>query len=304
MSPSSIDGSIVVPSSRQTPAVGIAIGRRGVTAIELDGSRNGGKPIIVVSESMDVDLARPLTEQSATSLAEALKKIAAGFSHRYLPAHVLLPDPLVEQAVFELDQAPPGGTERDDFGAWRMEKALHFRPAHCTTQLLGERSGKTLLFASGIGNPLYQAMTSAFEAAGCVPWTIEAISVRAFNCCEAHFGPQGSGLVALSSDCWSVWHIDPHGNPRNIRSRWRGGEDAAEIERTIVAWSLIAPEPLAKLVVFSVTEDDPLISVLRSRVVGEFQVVRWERVRGDVSTEASEARTLELAVLAAQRACN
>lgn len=256
-------------------AAGLVIGRERIAYAEIRRTADGWQLVASREVAIAPDLLTgPPAPDTAAVLAATLREVAGDFSRRYLPLHVGLADPLVHFAVFELEQLPVNSSRQAEFARWRVAEALHLGESVCSSQPMGADDSQQLLLAMAMEGTGQRIIASALASAGLVPWTLGACSGRLFNHYQPHLAQGAAALVVLTPDSWALWLCDNQGRPRRVRARWRRAAereespaaDAADIERSVVAYAHSRPGRAVERLLVAATDADDAIGAALARL--------------------------------------
>lgn len=223
---------------------GIAIGRRHVTAVVVQG--DGSAPA-VHTRALPVPLfeAEPgLPAEDA--LVQALVAVSAAFRQRYAAVHVALPDFALRSSVFEFDELPKKPALRQALLRWRFAQAWQRSEdsLECRGQALGPEGARQLLFAQGGDRAWLACVRRALARAGVGPWSLNAAAAYRFNGLPTAVAAAPGALLGLDPDAWTLQLWDAQGRVRHVLTRLRDGAPAAaqaaaiadETERAILSY--------------------------------------------------------------------
>ncbi len=197
-------------------------------------------------------LAEPLFESEpspavASGLAHALRDVSADFIRGFVPLRVMLPDPAIRYATFELDAIPPTEKVRQELLRWRFSRDMQRSEDSiaCVGQPIGSHLGKHLLFSQALDKNWVDCLRGAFKEASLMPWTLNSTAVYRHNLHYKSFDTAGGVLVTVDPDSWGFQLWDADKRLRYVRSRWRDSAMdyeliAGEIERGVRAHSQVA----------------------------------------------------------------
>ncbi|MDH5206759.1 MAG: hypothetical protein OEW36_13960 [Hylemonella sp.] len=226
--------------------VGIAIGRRELAAVVVAGG-GAPEPLALQCETLAAQLFdAPPGAAAEDALVQALRAVSASWRDAFAAVHVALPDSVLRSAVLELDQLPAKASLRQALLRWRLAKQWQRSEdsLDCRSVALGPDGTQQLLFGQGGDQAWLACVRRALARAGVRAWSLNAAAVHRFNAFHDTLAAAPGALLTLDPDDWSLLLWDEQGRLRQLLTRLRPRQPAAEaapaiadeVERAILTY--------------------------------------------------------------------
>lgn len=161
-------------------------------------------------------------------LQDLLSLLPKQYRKPSLRVQVALPDPVVNQVLFDFDEFPKKREAARNLVNWRYAKEFQSDPADnvCSFQILGETAGKVSVFCLGVEKPLVDGIVEACSTANHMVHVMDASACYQHNRLHESYEPRPGALVSAAADQCSLSLWDRQRCLRYFRGFWtNSGED-------------------------------------------------------------------------------
>jgi len=155
-------------------------------------------------------------------LGEVLLEVAKRIKNKFIPINIALPDPLLHQAIFELDEIPRGERLRNELLKLRFQRdyQLDTKDKIVSYQILGRTNGKNRIFAMAVKQDVISEIERVFVKSKQKPSVIDAFSLYMSNHLATCMGLESSVVLCVAPHYWTIQIWDQQEQIRLIQSGW------------------------------------------------------------------------------------